>query len=146
MALAVATPPAIPVKLIGVLTLLAVGLGSRASRAQVQSVANAESVTTSGAPAASSALQEWEDALVAADANAESWSTIGRRLYAAERYRECIAALERAMLLRNRRSPGDAHVIAQAYARLGNAKQAARWGALAVDVAASRSPAHKSTD
>ena len=146
MALAVATPPAIPVKLIGVLTLLAVGIGSRASRAQVRSVANAEAAMTSPAPAASSALREWEEALDAGDVEAERWSGIGRRLFAAERYRECIAALERAMLRREGRSPGDARVIAQAYARLGNAKQAARWGALAVDVAASRSPAHKSTD
>jgi uncharacterized protein HemY len=127
-------------------TLVAVGLGPRASQAQVRSVANDEVITTGIVPSASKAVAEWEDALAAGVTDAESWSTIGRRLYDARRYRECIAALERSMLQRDRRSPDDAKLIARAFAKLGNTKQATRWSALGQEIAIPAGAARKATD
>ena len=127
-------------------TLVAVGLGPRASLAQVRSVANDEVMTTDVVPSVSRAVADWEDALVAGVTDAEAWSSIGRRLYAAGRYRECIAAMERSMLQRDHRSPEDVRFIAQAYRRLGNLKQASRWSALAREVAAPTGSARKAAE
>ena len=55
------------------------------------------------------------------------WVAFGRTLYDASRYRESVAAFERALQLRASNAPGSAWHIARGYARLGNRKQAVRW-------------------
>ena len=57
----------------------------------------------------------------------EQWSARGLALYDSCRYRESIAAFERAMQLRARATDDGAWHIARAYAQLGNKKQALRW-------------------
>ena len=57
----------------------------------------------------------------------EQWSASGRNLYAASRYRESIAAFERALQLRVDASDDGAWYIARSYAQIGNKKQALRW-------------------
>lgn len=66
-----------------------------------------------------------EDALAADGRDPRHWQAYGTALYHAERYRESIAAFERAMLL-GARGEG-AWNVARAYARLDNTKQALRW-------------------
>ena len=142
MAMAVAASPAISMRaVVLVAALMTVGLGPRVSLAQVRSVANEEVVSTDApivSPAA--ALAEWEDALATRVTDADTWSAIGRRLYDAGQYRECIAAFERSLVHRNRHSPDDARYIAEAYAKLGNLKQAARWRGTATGIAL---PSHR---
>jgi tetratricopeptide (TPR) repeat protein len=67
------------------------------------------------------------DVLAANAETAEQWSALGRALYDAARYRESIAAHERALQLRKGAAPDDAWQIARGYARLSNRKQALRW-------------------
>jgi tetratricopeptide (TPR) repeat protein len=125
-----------------VATLMLVGLAPRASLAQLHSVADeqlADRSTQSG-PSAANALAEWEEALAGHVTDADAWSAIGQRLYAAGRYRESIAACEQSVVQRNRHSPADAKCIADAYAKLGNVKQAARWKTYAGGVAL---PSHR---
>jgi uncharacterized protein HemY len=112
-------------------TVMLVGLAPRASLAQLRSVADERpSPTSAPLPAsATSAKAEWEEALASNVTDAETWSAIGQRLYSAGQYRESIAAFEQALVQRNRPSPEDAQCIAEAYARLGNMKQASRWRA-----------------
>ena len=69
-------------------------------------------------------LAEW----VSADpANAELWREFASREYSEGRYRESIAAYQRALQLSGGRMRGLPALIAQAYARSGNEKQARRW-------------------
>jgi hypothetical protein len=82
-------------------------------------------------PSAASAREEWEEALADDAVNAGTWSGIGQHLFAAGLYRESIAAFERSYVHCNGRSPEDARSIAEAYAKLGNVKQAMRWRAMA---------------
>ena len=133
--MAVAASPSLPMRAVGVIAFLAsVALGPRASLAQVRSIANEAMVETTITASSASALAAWEGALASGIADPDVWSAIGQRLYAAGRYRECIAAFEQALVRRNRQSTDDAHVIAEAYARIGNAKQAARWRAFALGI------------
>ncbi|CAN5866457.1 hypothetical protein BH11GEM2_BH11GEM2_22990 [soil metagenome] len=113
-----------------VAAVMLLGLAPRASLAQWRGVSNDEPGTDAHALAAS-ARQQWEEALAARVTDAETWSAIGRRLYAAGAYRECIAAFEQSLVQRNGHSPADARFIADAYAKLGNVKQASRWRAAA---------------
>lgn len=131
MALAVAAPTAVPMRIALVATLMLVALVPRASLAQVRSVANEEPVPVEMAGSPVSAMAEWEEALAQRVTDAETWNAIGRRLYSAGQYRECIAAFEQSFVRRNRRSLDDARFIAEAYAKLGNLKQASRWRAAA---------------
>ena len=55
------------------------------------------------------------------------WMARGHELYAANRYRESIAAFERGMQLRADDGAEGAWQVARAYAQLGNRKQALRW-------------------
>jgi tetratricopeptide (TPR) repeat protein len=57
----------------------------------------------------------------------EQWVARGHELYAATRYRESIAAFERALQLRVDAGADGAWNVARAYAQLGNKKQALRW-------------------
>jgi tetratricopeptide (TPR) repeat protein len=57
----------------------------------------------------------------------EQWIARGHALYAASRYRESIAAFERALQLRADAGPDGAWNVSRAYAQLGNRKQAFRW-------------------
>ena len=57
----------------------------------------------------------------------EQWIARGHELYAASRYRESIAAFERALQLRVDAGADGAWNVARAYAQLGNRKQALRW-------------------
>lgn len=130
--MAVAAPTAISVRVLtAIIALVSVGLGPRASLAQVRSVANEDSVSTEAVVTTMSPLEQWEEAVATHVSDADTWSAIGQRLYAAERYRECIAAFEQSLVLRNRQSRDDAGFIAKAYEKLGNAKQASRWSAFA---------------
>jgi tetratricopeptide (TPR) repeat protein len=74
----------------------------------------------------SEAVTLWEDALAMNGREASHWHAYGDALYHTERYRESIAAFERAMLLGGAESDG-AWNIARAYARLDRPKQALRW-------------------
>ena len=58
---------------------------------------------------------------------AEQWSVRGHSFYDASRYRESIAAFERALQLRVAAPDDGAWHIARAYAQIGNKKQALRW-------------------
>jgi len=57
----------------------------------------------------------------------EQWIARGNELYASSRYRESIAAYERALQLRADGNADGAWNVARAYAQLGNRKQALRW-------------------
>ena len=57
----------------------------------------------------------------------EQWIARGHELYAASRYRESIAAFERALQLRADAGAEGAWNVSRAYAQLGNRKQALRW-------------------
>jgi tetratricopeptide (TPR) repeat protein len=57
----------------------------------------------------------------------ERWIARGHELYAASRYRESIAAFERALQLRADAGADGAWNVSRAYAQLGNRKQALRW-------------------
>jgi tetratricopeptide (TPR) repeat protein len=57
----------------------------------------------------------------------EQWVARGHELYAASRYRESIAAFERALQLRVGAGADGAWNVARGYAQLGNRKQAFRW-------------------
>ena len=132
MALALAAPATLPMRIVGVIAvLLSVLPGPRTSLAQVRSVANEAVVDTKNTASSVSALAAWEDALASGIADPDVWSAIGQRLHAAGRYRECIAALERSLVLRMRRTRDDDDLIADAYSRLGNVKQARRWSSAA---------------
>ena len=144
MALAVAAPTAVPMKIALVATLMLVGLASRASLAQVRSVANEAPVPFEEAASPGSAIAEWEEAIAQRVIDAETWSAIGRRLYSAGQYRECIAAFEQSFMRQNRKSAADARFIADAYAKLGNVKQASRWRAAARAIAVPTRP-HSAT-
>ncbi|CAN5519036.1 hypothetical protein BH09GEM1_BH09GEM1_24880 [soil metagenome] len=122
-----APPATVPMRSVALIAaLVSVALGSRAAPAQVREVANEETMIVVRS-SASRALAAWEDALVDQNASADAWSGIGRRLHVVGRYRECIAALERSLVIRGSRSREDDQFIADAYWRLGNTKQAMRW-------------------
>ena len=72
------------------------------------------------------AVALWEDALALNGRDVGHWQSYGDALYHAERYRESIAAFERAMLLGGAETDG-AWNVARAYARLDRPKQALRW-------------------
>lgn len=74
----------------------------------------------------SEAVTLWEDALAMYGRDARHWEAYGDALYHTERYRESIAAFERAMLLGGAENEG-AWNVARAYARLDRPKQALRW-------------------
>ena len=57
----------------------------------------------------------------------EQWIARGNELYASRRYRESIAAYERALQLRADGNADGAWNVARAYAQLDNRKQALRW-------------------
>jgi tetratricopeptide (TPR) repeat protein len=57
----------------------------------------------------------------------KQWIARGYELYAASRYRESIAAFERALQLRADAGADGAWNVSRAYAQLGNRKQALRW-------------------
>lgn len=115
--------------------VMAVGLTPRVCRAQLRSVVNETPAWAEAGGSHSTALDEWEEALAAGITDSETWSAIGERLYAAAHYRECIAAFEQSLVQRNRQSLNDARFIADAYAKLGNTKQASRWRATARGIA-----------
>ena len=135
--MAVAAPAAVPVRTAGVIAVLVtVALGPRAVLAQVRSVANEAIVATTVTVSSSSATAAWEDALASGVVDPDVWSAIGRRLHVARQYRECIAALERSLVLRMRHTRIEDDLIADAYASLGNVKQARRWSSDARNVSA----------
>lgn len=117
--------------------VMLVGLAPRVLVAQWISVSDeqprplAAGLPESVSRRAPNVVEEWEDALARDVSDAETWSAIGQRLYRAGRYRESIAALERSLVQRGERSKADARYIADAYAKLGNVKQASRWRAWA---------------
>ena len=111
-------------------TVMLAGLAPSAALAQVRTVADEQSSPAS-APSVASAVAEWEDAIAQRVTDAETWSTIGQRLYSVGRYRESISAFEQSFVRRNGKSPDDARYIAEAYGKLGNLKQALRWRAAA---------------
>jgi tetratricopeptide (TPR) repeat protein len=57
----------------------------------------------------------------------EQWIARGHELYVASRYRESIAAFERALQLSVDGGADGAWNVSRAYAQLGNRKQALRW-------------------
>ena len=120
-----------------VATVMLAGLAPRASLAQWRGVASEQPQRrpTSAPTSARTAIAEWEEALADQVTDADTWSAIGQRLYSAGRYRESIAAFEQSLVQRNGHSPEDAQFIAEAYAKLGNVKQASRWRAAAGAVA-----------
>lgn len=81
----------------------------RASVAQGQSLAEMPAIDTLSAEAP------------------EQWMARGHELYASSRYREAIAAFERAVQLRADAGADGAWNVSRAYAQLGNRKQALRW-------------------
>jgi len=55
------------------------------------------------------------------------WFVRGHSLYVERRYRESVAAFERALQLHVANAPEGAWNVARGYARLGNRKQTLRW-------------------
>ena len=68
----------------------------------------------------------------------QEWFALGDALYAENRYRESIAAFERALQLHVANAPEAAGKVARGYARLGNRKQTLRWLAHAHDMGLSQ--------
>lgn len=64
----------------------------------------------------------------------QEWFARGVSLYDVSRYRESVAAFERALQLHVVNAPEGAWNVARGYARLGNRKQALRWLAHARDM------------
>ncbi|MEP6991836.1 MAG: hypothetical protein ABJA80_12970 [bacterium] len=60
-------------------------------------------------------------------ANGAQWFAQGQAFYRAHRFRESVAAFERALQLHADSAASGARYIARAYARLGNERQASRW-------------------
>lgn len=60
-------------------------------------------------------------------ANGAQWFARGHVLYRENRFRESVAAFERALQLHADSAASGARYIARAYARLGNHRQASRW-------------------
>jgi uncharacterized protein HemY len=134
MAMALAASAAISMRIAGLYAaVMLVGLAPRASLAQLRTIVDELPIARPVPlrPSAASARAEWEDALAGGVVDPETWSAIGQRLYAAGLYRESIAAFEQSLVQRGRHSSEDAQCIAEAYGKLGNVKQAARWRALA---------------
>ena len=57
----------------------------------------------------------------------QQWFVQGHSFYVGRRYRESIAAFERALQLHVANAPEGAWNVARGYARLGNRKQTLRW-------------------
>ncbi len=127
MAVAMAPPAALSMRrAVLIAGLVSVGFGPQASLAQGPHVTSDDTPTTAQSSSAS-AVEQWEEAIAQRLTDADAWSRIGQRLHAAGHYRECIAALERSLVLRVRHAREDDNLIADAYVKLGNVKQAARW-------------------
>jgi tetratricopeptide (TPR) repeat protein len=110
MAVAVAEAASVPMKSKLMVALLAVLSSTpRAAVAQGQSLAEMPAIDARSAEAP------------------EQWIARGHELYAASRYRESIAAFERALQLRADAGADGAWNVSRAYAQLGNRKQALRW-------------------
>src|SRR5258708_7693544 len=83
--------------------------------------------TAQGAARVNRVMAQWEEAVATAATSPTQWTMLGHALYDVRRYRESIAAFERALQL-NADAPHDgARQIARAYAQLGNEKQTLRW-------------------
>ena len=72
-------------------------------------------------------LAEMEAIDTSSSEASQRWIARGNELYAANRYRESIAAFERGLQLRAEGNAEGAWNVARAYAQLGNRKQALRW-------------------
>ena len=68
-----------------------------------------------------------DDREVCVPSTGEEWFALGHSLYGENRYRESVAAFERAMQLHVANAPEGAWNVALGYARLGNRKQTLRW-------------------
>ncbi|HEY2064857.1 MAG TPA: tetratricopeptide repeat protein [Gemmatimonadaceae bacterium] len=99
---------------------------STSPRDSCQRLATARAHDAVSARRWSDAVTLWEDALAMNGREAGHWQAYGDALYHTERYRESIAAFERAMLLGGADDEG-AWNVARAYARLDRPKQALRW-------------------
>ena len=108
MALAVATTQAVSVRgALAVVTMVVMLLTTRTAAA---APARAHDERDAGMPA-----------------TGPQWFALGNSLYDESRYREAVAAFERALQLRVANAPEGAWNVARGYARLGNRKQALRW-------------------
>jgi tetratricopeptide (TPR) repeat protein len=74
----------------------------------------------------------WRDALLTDDHVAQHWVAMGDALSGAARYREAVAAYQRAIQLDGRFTREGTTRVARAYARLGDDRQAVRWLELAL--------------
>lgn len=110
MAVAVAEAAPVPMRLTLIVAMLAVlSSAPRAVVAQGPSLAEMPAIDARSAEAP------------------KQWIERGNELYAASRYRESIAAFERALQLRADAGADGAWNVSRAYAQLGNRKQALRW-------------------
>jgi pentatricopeptide repeat protein len=73
------------------------------------------------------AAELWRDALLIDDREATHWIALGEVLSRAERYREAVAAYQRAIQLDARLLRDGTARVARAYAQMGNDRQAVRW-------------------
>lgn len=73
------------------------------------------------------AAELWRDALLIDDREATHWIAFGDALSRAERYREAVAAYQRAIQLDARLLRAGTWRVARAYAWMGNDRQAVRW-------------------
>jgi tetratricopeptide (TPR) repeat protein len=73
------------------------------------------------------AAELWRDALLIDDREATHWIALGEALSGAERYREAVAAYQRAIQLDVRLMRDGSRRVARAFALMGNDRQAVRW-------------------
>ena len=69
----------------------------------------------------------WRDALLIDDRSGAHWVALGDVLSNAERYREAVAAYQRAIQVDARLTRTGTRRVARAFAREGNDRQAVRW-------------------
>jgi hypothetical protein len=78
------------------------------------------------------AAELYRSALLLDGRDPARWDELARALFESGRHRAAIAAYQRAIQLDGERTRDAAWKIARIYARMGNAKQAARWTELAM--------------
>ena len=145
MALALAAPPAVSMRALLVAQLIALACAwpatataARTGRACPEctesravdpryelTVRRARSAARDGAW--NEAAELWRDALLIDDREATHWIALGEALSRAERYREAVAAYQRAIQLDARLLRDGTMRVARAYAQMGNDRQAVRW-------------------
>jgi tetratricopeptide (TPR) repeat protein len=145
MALALAAPAAVPMRALIVAPVIALVCawpvaasalrveracpgcaGSRVSDSMhARAVRRAQSASREGAW--NEAAELWRDALLIDERHGTHWIALGDVLSRAERYREAVAAYQRAIQVDARLTRDATRSVARAYARMGNDRQVVRW-------------------